>query len=49
MTVIIKNGVSYYNEWLLKNVWHKQKCDQNGCDYKGGLPYYSWILLNVPL
>jgi hypothetical protein len=22
-----------------KNMWHKQECDQYGCDYKGGLVY----------
>ncbi len=27
-----------------KNVWHKQECEQNGCDYKRGLLYLIWMV-----
>jgi len=31
-------------KWMVtknKNVWHKQECDQKGCDYKKGLLHFS--------
>jgi len=27
-----------------KNVWHKQECDKNECDYKGHLLYLNWMV-----